>query len=149
MVGFQLFFIEKNDRADNADCIQQGTRVRAEYKKVHRKQRRVKQLPRDDGLLAFLLIGPNIEHHCDDADDLCDDFERGHIFSVGSIKSVEKCTLRVHFLLLVYHKSLRGQMRIFRVNLNRGALFFIRNAQLASVFAMNRINFRRVNPLQF
>ena len=79
VVAADLVLINKDQRANDSDEVEDCPRERAQHKEVDHKQSRAKQLEGQDARLSLLLIGENAEKHTEYANDLCNDFNRVHI----------------------------------------------------------------------
>ena len=79
VVTADLVLINKDQRANDGNEVENCPRECAEHKEVDHKQSRAKQLEGQDARLSLLLIGKNAEKHSKYANDLCNDFNRVHI----------------------------------------------------------------------
>ena len=79
VVAADLVLINKDQRTNDSDEVENSPRERAQHKEVDHKQSRAKQLEGQDARLSLLLIGKNAEKHSKYANNLCNDFNRVHI----------------------------------------------------------------------
>lgn len=79
VVAADLVLINKDQRTNDGDDIENRARKRAQHKEVDYEQSRAKQLEKEDACLSLLLIGKNAGKHTKYANDLCNDFNRVHI----------------------------------------------------------------------
>ena len=79
VIAADLVLINKDQRTNDGNEVEDCPRERAQHKEVDHKQSRAKQLEGQDARLSLLLIGENAEKHTEYANDLCNDFNRVHI----------------------------------------------------------------------